>query len=96
MNTDNVVALITPGPQRHLARFHIALGDPSLIYGQQDIASITFRREGNELALYHMALGISETRRIVLPGDEIQLQVDSKMLLIIVRAVSATHVLIDA
>lgn len=94
--TDNVINLFTPGPKRHLARFHIALGDPALIYGHADIASITFRRENGELALYHMALGITETRRVVLPGDEIQLQVDGKTLLIIVRAASATHVLLDA
>lgn len=98
MNTiDNLIHLHTPGPQCQLARLRIALGDETLIYGRAEIASLTFTRDDSgQLLLSHMAVGVPRTTHVMRPGEEVRLVIEGKTLLLIVRAVSATHVMVDA
>lgn len=92
----NLIELFTTGKQNPEGRFRVALGEASLIYGHSHIASITFRREDGVLVLYHMAIGVPETRHVVAAHEEIHLQVDRRQLQLVVQAVTPTHVVIDA
>ncbi|WP_114152810.1 hypothetical protein [Chromobacterium haemolyticum] len=92
----NLIQLFTPGYQNRSGRFRIALGEEALIYGATDIASVSFHGSGTGLEVEHMAKGLPPMRLPIFPGECIQLQVSGKVLVLWVRAVTSTHVLIDA
>ncbi|AUH51202.1 hypothetical protein CXB49_10470 [Chromobacterium sp. ATCC 53434] len=92
----NLIQLFTPGHQNRSGRFCIALGEDAVIYGAADIASISFHRAGQGLEVEHMAVGQPRQRLPVMPGEEIQLMVGGKRLLLWIQAVTATQVVVDA
>ncbi|MCD5326807.1 hypothetical protein ACFFU8_17920 [Chromobacterium piscinae] len=93
---NNLIQLFTPGYQNRSGRFRIALGEDAVIYGPADIASISFHRAGQGLEVESMAVGQPRRRLPVMPGEEIQLTVGGKRLLLWIQAVTATHVVVDA
>ncbi|MBA8735362.1 hypothetical protein HA051_08100 [Chromobacterium vaccinii] len=92
----NLIQLFTPGHHNRNGRFRIALGEDAVIYGTADIASISFHHSGHRLEVEHMAVGKARQRLPVMPGEEIQLLVGGKRLLLWVQAITATHVVVDA